>query len=457
MTAGATDASERLIASIDDLIEPLARGEKPESAFRIGAEMEKPPVDAKTGEPIPYEGERSVSGVLEDLVGHHGWQRYSETEGGPLVALTRGQASLTLEPAAQLELSGAPAENVHQVCSEFRGHMRELRQISESLGIAWLGLGFHPFANREELPWVPKQRYGIMREYLPTRGSHALDMMQRTATVQANVDYASEADAMKKLGVCLRIAPVLTAMFANSPWVESRRYGGVSYRARVWLDVDPDRTGLIPRVWTKGAGYAEYVEWALDVPMFFVKRDSGLVMNTGQTFRAFWKDGFEGHRATMTDWKTHLNTLFPEARLKGTLEVRGADAQGARLTCALPALVAGLLYSDEALDRVDAHTRAWSVDEVEAARQRVHKDGLATPFRERSVKHEALEIIDIALSGLEARGKQAPSGKDETCHLIPLRALIEQGLTPAEALIRDVPDGEGFVGRVIDTTRIPPG
>ena len=258
---------------------------------------------------------------------------------------------MTLEPGAQLELSGDKAENIHQVCAELRAHLREIAPLSRAMGVRWLGVGFHPFAHREDFEWVPKQRYAVMREYLPTRGGHAVDMMLRTCTVQVNLDYASEADAMRKMRVALALAPATTAMFANSPWKEGRPHGGVTYRGRVWLDVDPDCSGLLPALWKRGSRFDDYVEWALDVPMFLFKRGGHAIANTGQTFRSFLKSGYEGHVATMEDWKTHLNTLFPEVRLKKTIEVRGADVQSTDLACALPALWTGIFYDDRALAR----------------------------------------------------------------------------------------------------------
>ncbi|MGH7328957.1 MAG: glutamate--cysteine ligase, partial [Polyangiaceae bacterium] len=331
------------IQSQEDLFKLFRAAETHAASFRIGAEMEKPGIFASTYAAIPYDGEKSVVAVLDDLASK-GWKPEREKEGGPLIALLKDGASITLEPGGQLELSGAAFADVHAVCWEIGTHLKEIGPISRQIGAHWLGIGFHPFARREDLPWVPKTRYKYMREYLPTRGAHALDMMLRTSTVQANYDYTSEEDAMQKMRVALKLAPLTAAMFANSPWKEGKAYGGLSYRARVWLDVDPDRSGLVPALWKKGAGYADYIEWALDVPMFLFKRNGQVFANTGQTFRSFWKDGFEGHKPNQTDWQTHLNTLFPEVRLKKTIEVRSADAQNASIACALPALWAGLFY-----------------------------------------------------------------------------------------------------------------
>jgi glutamate--cysteine ligase len=313
--------------------------------------------------------------------------------------------------------------------------MREIGPLSRAMDVRWLGLGFHPFARREDYTWVPKQRYGVMREYLPTRGGHALDMMLRTCTVQVNLDYESEADAMRKMRVALALAPAPTAMFANSPWKEGVPHGGLTYRGRVWLDVDPDRTGLLPALWKKGARFVDYVEWALDVPMFLFKRDGHAVANTGQTFRAFLKDGFEGYRPNMEDWKTHLNTLFPEVRLKKTIEIRGADAQSSDMKCALPALWTGLLYDEAALAGAEALVEGWTYDEVEALRQHAWKDGLRARFRGAPLAAVAERMVALADGALERRQHLDGRGRDERLHLVRLRKLVGESRTPADVLL----------------------
>lgn len=420
----------------DDLLAPFVEACKPRSEWRIGPEMEKFGIFEKTRAPLPYLGERSVLRVLEHLVQSAGWKAEREHEGGPIIALLRGGASVTLEPGAQLELSGDKAENIHQVCSELRAHMREIGPLSRAMGVRWLGVGFHPFARREDFEWVPKQRYGIMREYLPTRGEHAIDMMLRTCTVQVNLDYASEADAMRKMRVALALAPATTAMFANSPWKEGRPHGGVTYRGRVWLDVDPDRSGLVPALWKRGSRFDDYIEWALDVPMFLIKRGGHAIPNTGQTFRAFMKSGGEGHSATMEDWKTHINTLFPEVRLKKTIEVRGADVQSTDMACALPALWTGILYDDRAVAEAEELVDGWTHDEVAELRTRAWRDGLRATFRGKPLAAVAERAVAIADGGLERRAiRDGASGKDERVHLARLRKLVGEGRCPADALL----------------------
>ena len=438
----AESTSDKPIASYDDLLSLFHAAIKLPSAFRCGAEMEKFGV-YDDGAPTPYEGERGVRALLEDLKSK-GWKPDSETADGPLIALLRDGASITLEPGSQFELSGATLMHSHEICAEFRSHMAEITPFSErDPKITWLGLGFHPFAKREDFTMVPKQRYGIMKEYLPTRGSMALDMMLRTATVQANYDFSSEADAMLKMRVALRLSPLTTALFANSPFLEGQPFGGKSYRAKVWLDVDNDRSGLVPSMWKKTSTFVDYVEWALDIPMFMFKRGGEKVANTGQTFRSFWKSGFSGHKPTFNDWKMHLNTLFPEVRLKNTIEVRGADSQGAPLACTLPALWTGILYDEQALKAADAMTADWTHDEVAASRKEVWQKGLGTKFRAGTYQPFAEKLIEIAEGGLERRAFMSASGKDERAHLARLKELVSKGESPADRLldgITQVPD-----------------
>jgi len=439
----------------DDLVRVFLEAQKGPSEFRIGAEMEKPGVERGTARSIPYEGgDKNVLRVLRSLVDDHGWHEERESASGPLIALSRNNASVTLEPGGQLELSGAPLVDIHQVCREFRAHLEEIEPVSRAMGVQWLGVGLHPFARREDLPWVPKARYKIMREYLPTRGAHALDMMLRTSTVQANYDYVDEADAMKKMRVALKLSPLTTAMLANSPWLEGKPHGGVSYRAEVWLDVDPDRSGLVEPLWREGAGYADYVAWALDAPMFMFKRGDQVLANTGQPFKSFWRDGFQGHRPTQGDWQTHLNTLFPEVRLKKTIEVRGADAQSARLACALPALWTGVFYDAAALDGADAMTRDWRHAEVSAVRPELAKHGLRAKFRGKPLAHYALELLGLAEGGLERRARKNAKGKDERVHLAPLRELAERHMCPADKLLEGLDPNKELRAQILERTEL---
>jgi glutamate--cysteine ligase len=427
---------------------------KPRELWRCGAEAEKFGVDARTGAPLHYRGERGVEGILRTLIERHGWHEEAEYDGGPLIALRRGEASVTLEPGAQLELSGAPLHNMHAIASELVSHMSELEKVSADLGIVWLGLGFHPFARQEDLDWVPKSRYAIMREYLPTRGKYGLDMMRRTSTVQANYDYSSEADAMRKLRVSLKLAPVTTAMFANSPFVEGKITGEVSRRALVWTSVDPDRTGLLPQTWRDGARFGDYIEWALDCPMFMLKHDGQAIDNRGQTFRDFLTNGFQGHRATMTDWETHLNTLFPEVRLKRTIEIRGADSLPKPYFAALPALWTGILYDDTALAEADALVEDITHDELTAMRPHIPLDGLRTKFRGKPLAELAQKVIDIAERGLERRAILNREGRDERIHLESIKALAANARCPADVLRDGLTDGPALKQAILERSTV---
>ncbi len=441
MAVASHESPQQPVRTLDDLCIPFFHAIKPAHQHRIGAEAEKFGVDALTGAALPYEGERSVLSVLQALVERHGWHPEAETAGGPLIALARAGASVTLEPGGQLELSGAPLDNVHLICTEMSGHLAELRDISEELGIVWLGVGFHPFARQADLSWVPKGRYKIMREYLPRQGAYGLDMMRRTATVQANFDYPSEEGALRALRVSLRLSPVVTAMFASSPFYEGTLWGGKSYRAKVWLDVDPTRQGLVPGVLANGRRFVDYVEWALDAPMFVVKRGKEVHDATSITFRRFMEEGAFGTHATMSDWETHLNTMFPEVRLKRTLEVRGADSQSASLSCALAALWTGIFYDARALDEADALSESFTHDELVALRREVPMHALQATFRGKPLAELAQKVTAIGMAGLERRARLNRNGKDERAHLERLADLVNRGKCPADILLEGLDEG----------------
>jgi glutamate--cysteine ligase len=441
--------------SYEDLFLPFHEAMKPPREWRVGAEAEKFGVYDANGAAVPYEGPSGIVGVLGALQQHFGWKAITENEGGPLIALERDHASVTLEPGGQLELSGAPLDDVHAIVAETSAHLTELHEVSASMGIAWLGIGFHPFARQEDLPWVPKLRYGIMREYLPTRAARPLDMMRRTATVQANFDYESEDDAMRKMRILLRLSPIGTAMFANSPLYEGRLTGDRSERAKVWLAVDPDRQGLLPALWKQGSRIRDYVEWALDVPMFLFKRGGKVVRNTGQTFRAFWSDGFQGDKPDLHDWELHLNTLFPEVRLKHTIEVRGGDSQTVSIAPALPALWTGILYDGLALDQADSLSESFTHDEMQALRVDIARRGLSLQFRGKPLADTAQQLVAIAKGGLARRKRFSKDGGDETIHLAALSNLIEHAICPADELARALPtDPQALKTEVIRRTRL---
>ncbi len=431
------DSSEdqRLLRTSDDLLELFQHAEKPRAAFRIGTEAEKFAVDSDTGAPLQYEGERSVTRIFAALVGM-GWKEERETADGPVIALLRDSASITLEPGSQLELSGAAVTNIHETRVELDQHLAELSGISKEMNLTWLGVGFHPLAKQSDLGWVPKQRYAIMREYLPTRGSGGHDMMRRTATVQANFDFSDETDALRKLVVCLKLAPLVNALGANSPFEEGKLSAFKSRRGNVWLNMDPSRSGLIPALLrAPKPSYRDYVEWALDAGMFLIKRHHRPVTNTGQTFRDFMANGYEGERATFGDWKLHLNTLFPEARLKSTLEVRSSDSLPSRLGCAVPALFTGILYDDQALAEAESFARELNVDELLKARPALVQHGLAAQVGTCPMQQLAERVLEIADGGLSRRAILNAQGEDERVHLKLLTSLVQSGKTPADALI----------------------
>jgi glutamate--cysteine ligase len=449
--ASADDA--RPIRDFDELSSVFRQAEKPESEWRIGAEAEKFAVFAETGAPLDYaDGVGRIFAALEAA----GWQPERESHDGPVIALRRGGASVTLEPGAQVELSGSALSELHGVSREIDEHLAELRGITRELGLAWLSVGFHPIAAQAELPWVPKQRYGVMKEYLPTRGYAAHDMMRRTATVQANFDYLNEADAMRKLLVSLRISPLVHALTANAPFTERKRSPSKSLRGEVWRHMDPSRSGLIPRVLdSKRPSYRDYVEWALDAGMFLFKRGERVYANTGQTFRSFLSDGFEGERATLGDFRLHLNTLFPEVRLKNTLEARSCDAQDHALSMAVPALFTGILYDEKALGEVEELTRSFDFATLEAAREAMVRDALAAELAGQPVRAFAERLLDIAAGGLTRRARKNDAGEDESKFLAPLIALTSRGQCPADRLVAGLlPGAELPVSELIQRTQL---
>ena len=419
------------------LVEWFARGCKPRQSFRIGTEHEKFCFTTADLRPLPYEGRSGIRALLDGLADRFGWERVLE-EGRP-IALTKGGCAVTLEPGGQLELSGAPLETLHQTCCEVHTHLDEVKKVAEPLGVAMLGLGFNPKWRREDIPWMPKGRYRIMRAYMPKRGGLGLDMMLRTCTVQVNLDFESEADMVTKLRTSLALQPVATALFANSPFLEGRPSGFLSLRSRVWLDTDPDRSGMLPFVFEEGFGFERYVDYLLDVPMYFVYRQGRYLDAAGESFRDFL-DGrlpaLPGERPTISDWSDHVTTAFPEVRLKRYLEMRGADGGRFRTICALPALWVGLLYDETSLAAAADLVADWAVAELEELRREVPRQGLATPFRGGTVLDLARTIVGLARDGLARRARLDWDGQDETRYLKPLEETVATGLTPAEVKLR---------------------
>ncbi|MBF0563094.1 MAG: glutamate--cysteine ligase [Alphaproteobacteria bacterium] len=435
MSAPATGSNQPLTDK-RQLVEFLAAGCKPPSNWRIGTEHEKFAFTTDDLRPLRHDGERGVRALLEGMT-RFGWSPVIED--GNLIALTReGGGSITLEPGGQLELSGAPLETIHQTAAEIATHLEEVRQVAGPLGIGMLGLGFQPRWRREDVPWMPKERYRIMRDHMPKVGSLGLDMMLRTCTVQVNLDFASESDMVRKFRVGLALQPIATALWANSPFVDGRPSGYLSYRSHVWTDTDSARCGILPFVFEPGMGFERYVDYALDVPMYFVYRGGRHVDASGQSFRDFMAGRLPacpGLVPTETDWANHLTTAFPEVRLKRFLEMRGADGGPLDHLCALPSLWTGLLYSTTALDEACELVEDWTPADHAALRRDVPQFGLATPFRAGTVCDVARRMVAIAGAGLRQRNRRNDKGEDESLFLAPLLATIESGRTPAEGLL----------------------
>lgn len=420
------------ITDRSQLVAEIASGEKPRSRWRIGTEHEKFGFRLDDLRPPTFEGERGIEALLKGLV-RFGWEPVQEN--GNTIALLRDGASVTLEPAGQLELSGAALETIHQTCVETGTHLNEVAQVAGELQLGFLGMGFQPKWTRDEMPWMPKGRYKIMRSYMPKVGSLGLDMMTRTCTVQVNLDYASEADMVKKFRVSLALQPIATALFADSPFTEGKPNGYLSYRSHIWTDTDADRTGMLDFVFEDGFGYERYVDYLLDVPMYFSYRDGIYHDASGQSFRDFMQGRLPvlpGALPTLRDWSDHTTTAFPEVRLKKYLEMRGADGGPWSRLCALPAFWVGLLYDDTALDAAWDLVRDFSLAERHALRDGVPKHAMNLPFRNGSVRDLAREAVKISVEGLKRRAARNADGQDESKFLDVLQEIVESGLTPAE-------------------------
>ncbi len=424
------------IESRDQLIASFAGGEKPKDAWRIGTEHEKF-VYANGDHHAPsYDEPSGIRALLGELE-QYGWKPVME--GGNAIAMSGPDGSISLEPAGQFELSGAPLDSLHETCAETGRHLEQVKAAGEKLGIGFLGLGMWPDKTRAELPTMPKGRYAIMLRHMPRVGSMGLDMMLRTCTIQVNLDYASEADMVKKFRVGLALQPLATALFANSPFTEGRPNGMLSYRSHIWSDTDPHRTGMLPFVFEDGFGYERYAEYALDVPMYFVYREGKYIDAAGLSFRDFLKGELSvlpGEKPTLDDWTDHLSTAFPEVRLKTFLEMRGADGGPWNRICALPALWVGLLYDQGALDAAWDLVKDWTIDERQALRDAVPKLGLNAPIAGGGkLRDIAGEVLDIAGAGLSARARFNRAGDNETGFLDPLREIVRSGKVPAEVLL----------------------
>jgi len=453
MTTRTAEAGpDPLIESRADLTAVFARGEKPKDHWRIGTEHEKFVYAVGDHHAPSYAEKGGINALLNGLT-KFGWAPVYE--GDKVIALSGPDGAVSLEPAGQFELSGAPLDNLHETCAETGRHLKQVKEIGDALGIGFLGLGFWPDKTRADLPIMPKGRYAIMLRHMPRVGGLGLDMMLRTCTIQTNLDYSSEADMVQKFRVSLALQPLATALFANSPFTEGKPNGYLSYRSHIWTDTDPARTGMLPFVFEDGFGYDRYAEYMLDVPMYFAFRNGGYVDAAGLSFRDFLEGRLPvlpGERPRIADWNDHLSTAFPEVRLKSFLEMRGADGGPWNKICALPAFWVGLLYDQVALDAAWDEVKHWSIAEHQRIRDEVPRLGLATRTPDgRSFQGLAARILDIAHRGLAARQRLNAAGDDETGFLDPLREIVASGKVPAQRLL-DSYHGEwgGDIARVYD-------
>jgi glutamate--cysteine ligase len=428
------------VESRDDLVRWIAAGEKQKPQWRIGTEHEKFVFQTGTLAPVPYGGPAGIQALMEELIRRYGW--IAIIENGKVIALKRPEGekggTISLEPGGQFELSGEPVETLHETADETHTHLLEVIDVGEDLQIGFLGIGFSPKWRLEDVPRMPKQRYDVMTRYMPMVGSRGLDMMYRTATVQVNLDFASEADMVKKMRVSLALQPIATALFASSPFTEGKPNGFQSMRSEVWRDTDKRRTGMLPFAFESGMGYERYVDYALDVPMYFVYRSGKYIDVAGSSFRDFLAGklkGLEGELPTVDDWSDHLTTLFPEVRMKRFLEMRGADGGRWNSITALPAFWTGLLYDEVALDQAWQMVKDWTPPEREALRNAVPRTALQTPFRTTTVGQLARDALRISRLGLKNRARINSKNQDETLYLAPLDIIAGTGRTVSDQLL----------------------
>lgn len=436
----------------EQLTEYIASGCKPAADWRIGTEHEKFGYLDDTLAPLPYDGPRSVKAVLEGLQQRYNWAPVFE--GDNIIGLTKDGANVSLEPGGQLELSGAPLETIHQTCDEVNDHLREVKSIADEIGVRFIGLGAAPIWSHDQMPVMPKGRYALMTDYMGRVGTSGTQMMYRTCTVQVNLDFASEADMVQKLRVALALQPVATALFANSPFFDGKPNGHKSWRSQIWRHLDAARTGMLPFAFEQGFGFEQYVDYVLDVPMYFVYRDGKYINALGQSFRDFMNGrlpALPGETPTLSDWADHLTTVFPEARIKKYMEMRGADGGPWRRLCALPALWVGLMYDQSALDAAWDLCKGFDEETREALRVSASVEGLAGTVNGIKMHDLAREVVEIADAGLRARARTGAAGMipDETHFLNALKESIATGQTPADELLeRYKTDWNGDLTRI---------
>jgi glutamate--cysteine ligase len=423
-----------VVESRDALVAWFEAGCKPGGPFRVGTEHEKIPFYRADHSPVRYDGERGIGALLEGMCAHLGWERIEDGEN--LIGLydAKGEGAISLEPGGQFELSGAPLHDAHATADELERHLTACRIVAEPLGVGFLTLGMSPKWSLAATPVMPKSRYAIMARYMPKVGTRGLDMMFRTATVQVNLDFASERDMVTKMRVGLALQPAIAALFANSPFTDGKLNGLVSARSEIWRHTDPARTGMLAFAFEPGMGFERYVDYALDVPLYFVKRGDHYQDVAGASFRDLLAGRLKemsGERATLADWANHLSSIFPEVRLKRFLEMRGADVGPPDRIVALAALMAGLYYDPSALQAAESLIDGWTVDDRQKLRDDAPVLGLAAEIRDRDLRSVAMDMLAIAHGGLKRRGRLNAKGEDETIHLRPLEAIAESGREPA--------------------------
>ncbi|MEQ9124896.1 MAG: glutamate--cysteine ligase [Alphaproteobacteria bacterium] len=421
------------ITSKRQLVEWLEAGQKPKSAWRVGTEHEKFVFRIADRRRAPYEGPDGIGALLTQIADRFGWRKIEEN--GNVVALSRDDCNITLEPGGQFELSGAPLETLHQTCREANEHLEEARAVCADLGLGMLGVGFDPEWRQDEMPWMPKGRYKVMRRYMPKVGGRGLDMMTRTCTIQSNLDFGGESDMVEKFRISLALQPLATALFANSPFVEGMPTGRLSERSYVWTDTDPDRCGMLDFVFEDGFGFERYCDYLLDTPMYFAYRDGKYVDVAGESFRDFMAGKLPqlpGEVPHMGDWADHVTTSFPEVRLKRFLEMRGADGGPWSSICALSAFWVGLLYDDAAQKAAWSLVKDWTQADRAKLRDEAPIIGLKAEVRGRTLQDVARDAIRIARDGLVARARLDSAGDSEAGFLTPLEAIAASGVTPAD-------------------------
>jgi len=434
--SGAATKNDTPIENKDILVSYMESGCKPPEQWRIGTEHEKFAFRLSDLKPLTYDGEDGIRELLMRLT-RFGWEPVYEGEN--VIALSsKDGGSVSLEPAGQVELSGAAVENIHQTCDEVSSHLHQVKAIAKEMGIGFVGLGYRPKWPVADIPWMPKGRYKIMRNYMPKRGNLGLEMMQSTCTVQVNLDFCSEQTMVQMFRISLALQPIATALWANSPFRNGKPSDFLSFRSHIWTDVDPDRSGMLPFVFEDGMGFERYVDYALDVPMYFVYRDGKYIDASGQSFRDFMAGklpAYPGQTPVLSDWVDHISTAFPEVRLKTYLEMRGADGGPWKRLCALSAFWVGLLYDDEARNAAWDLVKDWTAEERQTLRDEVPRTALKTPFRDKTVREIACEALCISHRGLKNRNRQDSVGMDESHFLQPIFQTAESGLTPADELL----------------------